>query len=248
MSNELDRERQHVAATPGGGEIPAPMEGDSSRCGPEHGVRKGAGGARPPARDTQPDRTTRFIETALGTLSYSEIAPILAERVLRVEARIYGGDFEGLNLDERLLSELHRLICADLVPDWAGRWRAIAVRVGNLEPPLPHKIPVLMRDYGADFSARWPDASAGLSHLTLECLAFAEGRFLTIHPFTDFNGRTIRLFLLEILRRLDLPRVVLAPESEVERQSYFHALDAADRSDWQPLITIWETRLINGNP
>jgi len=248
MTNELDRERQCVAATPGGGEIPAAMEGDSSRRGPEHGVREGAGGDQSPPRDTRPDRATRFIETALGTLAYSEVAPILAERVLRAEARIYGRDFEGRELDERLLSELHELICADLVPDWAGKWRAIEVRVGNLEPPVPHKIPVLMREYGADLSARWPDASAGLSQLTLECLAFAEGRFLTIHPFTDFNGRTIRLFLLEILRRLDLPRVVLAPESEVDRQSYFQALEAADRADWQPLAAIWETRLINATP
>ncbi len=248
MTNELDRKRQLLAATPGGGKTPAPMEGDPSRCGPEHGVREGAGGDPPPARDTRPDRATRFIETALGTLSYSELAPILAEQVLRVEARIYGRDFEDRNLNEHLLSELHGLICADLVPDWAGKWRAIEVRVGNLEPPLPHNIPVLMRNYGADLSARWPDASTGLSHLTLECLAFAEGRFLTIHPFTDFNGRTIRLFLLEILRRLDLPRVVLAPESEAERQSYFQALEAADRADWQPLASIWETRLINANP
>jgi hypothetical protein len=72
---------------------------------------------------------------------------MLAERVLRVEARIYGEDFEDRNLDEHLLSALHGLICTDLVPEWAGKWRAIEVRVGNLEPPLPHKIPVLMRDY-----------------------------------------------------------------------------------------------------
>ena len=59
-----------------------------------------------------------------------------------------------------------------------------------------------MRTYTADLNARWPDASASLSDLTLEFLAFAEGRFLTVHPFRDFNGRTIRLFLLELLRRL----------------------------------------------
>lgn len=237
-----------MAATPGGGETPAPMEGDSSRCGPEHGIRAGAGGDQPPPRDTRPDRATRFIETALGTLSSSELAPILAERVLRVETRIYGRDFESRDLNERLLSQFHGLICSDIVPDWAGKWRAIEVRVGNLEPPLPHHIAVLMRDYGADLSARWPDASASLGHLTLEFLAFAEGRFLTIHPFTDFNGRTIRLFLLEILRRLDLPRVVLAPASEMERRSYFQALEAADRADWQPLSAIWENRLINATP
>ena len=30
-------------------------------------------------------------------------------------------------------------------------------------------------------------------------------------PIQDFNDHTIRLFLLELLRRLDLPRVALAP-------------------------------------
>ncbi len=35
-------------------------------------------------------------------------------------------------------------------------------------------------------------------------LFFAEERFLTIHPFRDFNGRAIRLLLTELLRRLDL--------------------------------------------
>jgi fido (protein-threonine AMPylation protein) len=40
------------------------------------------------------------------------------------------------------------------------------------------------------------NAAAGeMNELTLEFLAFAEGRFLKIHPFRDFNGRTIRLFL-----------------------------------------------------
>jgi len=65
-----------------------------------------------------------------------------------------------------------------------------------------------------------------MNELTLEFLAFAEGRFLTIHPFQNFNGRTIRLFLAELMRRLDLPGVVLAPEGEAERADYFLALEA----------------------
>ena len=63
-----------------------------------------------------------------------------------------------------------------------------------------------------------------------------------IYQSQDFNGRTIRLFLLELLRRLDLPRVVLAPETEAERHAYFRALEAADRQDWQPLVGIWQHR------
>ena len=242
MADELDRKHPPVAAPLGGGETPPPLAGHSPGRGAEHGLRTGAGGTALPARDTRPDRATRFIETTRGILSYSEVAPLLAERALRLETALYQSGFASWPPDERLAAEFHRRICHDLVPDWAGAWRTIEVRVGHLTPPAPHQVPLLMRDYGADLLARWPAASAALGELTLELLAFAEGRFLTIHPFQDFNGRTIRLFLLELLRRLDLPRVVLAPAQESERQAYFHALEAADRCDWQPLVAIWKDR------
>ncbi len=173
---------------------------------------------------------------------------MLAERVLRVEAALYQLEFANWPPDERLAAEFHRRICGDLLPDWAGRWRTIAVRVGNLTPPPPHQVALLMREYGADLIARWPAAAAAVSDLTLELLAFAEGRFLSIHPFPDFNGRTIRLFLLELLRRLDLPRVTLAPESETERELYFRALEAADHRDWQPLVRLWQQRFVAASP
>lgn len=79
--------------------------------------------------------------------------------------------------------------------------------------------------------------------LALEFLAFAEGRFLSIHPFRDFNGRTIRVILAELLRRLDFPLVNLAPDNEEARALYFAALETADRCDWQPLIAIWSQRI-----
>ena len=139
-------------------------------------------------------------------------------------------------------TDLHARLCGDLVPDWAGRWRVFEVTVGRLQPTPPHLIAQEMRRYTADLTARWPEASLTLSELTLEFLAFAEGRFLTVHPFRDFNGRTIRLFLLELLRRLDLPRVVLAPQAEPDRAAYFAALEAADRHDWRPLMEQWRER------
>lgn len=247
MNRDLDREHRKVEAASRGRETSSPLEVDSSRCGSEHGLRERASGDEPPSRDTRPDRATRFIETTRGILSYSEIAPLLAEQVLVVESRIYRGDFSHLPLGENLAAEIHRLISVDLVPDWAGKWRTIDVRVGNLEPPKPPMVPVLMRDYGADLAARWQGASSRIGDLTLEFLAFAEGRFLTIHPFADFNGRTIRLFLLELLQRFDLPELELAPQSDQQREKYFLALEAADQSDWAPLIEIWQSRLTPEN-
>lgn len=154
MPDELDPEHPPVAPAPGGGETPPPLAGHSAGRGPEHGVRARTGGDSPAARDTRPDRTTRFIETTRGVLAYSELAPLLAERVLCVEATLYQLEFAAWPPDERLAAEFHRRICADLVPDWAGRWRNIEVHVGNLIPPPPHQVPMLMRDYGADLTAR----------------------------------------------------------------------------------------------
>ena len=93
MSDDLDRKHREMEKATSRGETPSPLAGDSSRRSPEHGLREGTGGDEPSSRDTRPDRATRFIETTRGILSYSEIAPLLAEQVLLVESRIYRGDF-----------------------------------------------------------------------------------------------------------------------------------------------------------
>jgi CRISPR-associated endonuclease/helicase Cas3 len=242
MPHELEGQHHPLAQPDAGGEAAPQLGGDPDGCGAEHGLRAGAGGHGPDSRDTRPDRATRFVETTHGVLSYTELAPLLADRVTQVEAAILAGQYAAEPLDEWLILELHRRLCADLVPDWAGKWRDIEVQVGRLTPPQPHALPMLMRDYGRDLQARLKGVDEESGELLLEFLAFAEGRFLTIHPFRDFNGRTIRLFLTELRRRLDLPRVTLAPADEAARQAYFLALEAADQLNWQPLIAIWRER------
>ena len=50
----------------------------------------------------------------------TELAPLLAERVLRLETALYQPEFTAWPPDERLAAEFHRRICHDLVPEWAG--------------------------------------------------------------------------------------------------------------------------------
>ena len=189
---------------------------------------------------TSPGHATRTVETTRGVLTYAQLAPLLAERVLAVEQQIAAGDFQSRMLDGDFTRQLHAATAGDLVPDWAGQWRTVAVQVGAHEPPAPHEIPLLMRIYSDDLAAR-------LIHLTddllLETLAFAEGRLLSIHPFRDFNGRVTRLFLRELLRRLDLPPVDLVPTAQTDEPIYFAALRAGDALNWQPLAAIWRQRL-----
>lgn len=243
MPDDLHRDHPPMEGTATGAQAATPLGGHPAECSSEHGFRAGTGGHRDDPRDTRPDRATRFVETTLGVLSYTELAPLLGERVTRLEEAIQAEEFQGRALDESLLAEFHTRICGDLTPDWAGKWRAVEVTVGPLSPPAPHQLPMLMRDYVLDLQARWEGAAGDDIDLTLEFLAFTEGRFLSIHPFRDFNGRTVRVFLAELLRRLDYPPVDLAPESDDARARYFAALEAAHRHGLRPLVAIWRTRL-----
>jgi CRISPR-associated endonuclease/helicase Cas3 len=195
------------------------------------------------APDTSPPGgATRYIQTTRGLLSYSQLAPLLAERVLRVERDIAAGNFAAQAMAPDLLLEFHRAIAGDLCPEWAGRWRDAEVRVGEHHPPPPYRVPMLMRDYGEDLRVRLENATGRMDELLLETLAFAEGRLLSIHPFTDFNGRVTRLFLREVLRRLELPPVDLVPTDPAGEVAYRAALRAGDSLDWRPLMKIWQRR------
>lgn len=68
VSDELDRKRPQMAGLPGG-------------RGPVDGLREGAGLGSLGSRDTRPPEATRFLETTLGFLSYTDLAPLPTERV-----------------------------------------------------------------------------------------------------------------------------------------------------------------------
>ena len=189
----------------------------------------------------QSNSSTRWVETTQGILNYQQLAPLLAERVLRVQQLIERDAYAHSDLNEDLLQRMHAEFCADLVPEWAGQWRRVAVRVGDHEPPQPHEVPLRMRDYISDLRVRL--AGAANIQLLPELLAFAEGRLLSIHPFLDFNGRVTRLWLWELLRRLRLPPVRLAPIDSASQNSYLIAIRAFDHGNAQLLAEIWRQRL-----
>jgi CRISPR-associated endonuclease/helicase Cas3 len=157
---------------------------------------------------------------------------------LRVERDIAVGNFAAQAVAPDLLLEFHRAIAGDLCPEWAGRWRDAEVRVGEHHPPPPYRVPMLMRDYGEDLRVRLENATGRVDELLLETLAFAEGRLLSIHPFTDFNGRVTRLFLREVLRRLELPSLDLVPTDPAGEVAYRASLRAGDNLDWRPLTRL----------
>jgi CRISPR-associated endonuclease/helicase Cas3 len=236
----LEKSHRPVAETPAGGADPDSPEPHPPQGRAEHGLRGRAGEPGDAGGGTQaPPSATRHLITSLGILSYAELAPHLALRVQDLEADVAEGRYADRALDEDLIRDLHQRICGDLVPEIAGRWRRVDVRVGQHQAPDYPRVPVLMRDYCLDLQARCVGLSGHIDERVPEFLAFAEGRLLWVHPFADFNGRTTRVLLAELLRRFGLPAIDPTPESGAETERYLGALRAADRADWTPLIARW---------
>ena len=208
----------------------------------EHVDGGGTGESRVAEGSSLPYGATRYLDTTRGRLTYSEVADLLAARAVEIQLAIVTGAYAEMPFDEQIVARIHRDLCESLVPQWAGKWRAVAVTVGRHEPPPPHQLTQAMRDYAADLQARWEFSVGEDESLLLESLAFAEGHFLTIHPFHDFNGRAVRLWLREILRRAALPELRLEVHSAEEKETYFAALRAADQHDLVPLKAIWRQR------
>jgi len=240
----LDGSDRTLAQATAGRTVASPSAGDSTPRSELDGDGGRAGGGNgDPGTTRLPHSATRFVETSLGIISYRQLALHLSDQVADVEAAIARREYAALPLDEYFLLGLHGQLCRELVPAIAGRWRTGDVLVGDHEPPPSRLVPLRMREYAADLAARMESALANPEQRLLETLAFAEGLLLHIHPFADFNGRVTRLFLIELLYRLDLPIIDPAAASDAETQRYLAALRAYHRKDAAPLMAIWRERL-----
>ena len=241
--HQLDESRRVLAQPAARGAAAAPLASNSPSCGQLHGHGGGTSGRGVASGTTRPPHlSTRYIETTAGILTYQQLAPLLAEKVGEAEAAIVNRIWQDLTFEE-LLIKLHQCICEDLTPDIAGHWRRKDVRVGDHEPPRFYKVPELMHNYVEDLKKRLDSMSTDLDAQLIDHLTFAEGRLLHIHPFEDFNGRVSRLFLIEILYRLNLEIAIdPATASPDEAKEYFAALHAYDNRNSRPLSNIWRRR------
>ena len=243
-SHELERQHPPLAQ-PEPGAAAATEPGAQPGAGlAEHGLRARAGEPELAASATRsPADATRSFDTAQGRLSYAELAEQLAAPLLAIDVRQRRGEYAERALDEALLLGLHAELSGALFPEEAGRYRQKSVQVGAHEPPPPSLVAQRMRDYIGNLAERMHHLNDEADDPLLEFLAYAEGELLSIHPFPDLNGRMSRLWLTEILRRLQLPPVDVVPPDDEFRARYLDALGAADRRDWAPLMALWKERL-----
>ena len=80
MVDDLDRKHREMETASSRREASSSLEGDSSRCGSEHGLRGRTSGHPDASRNPRPARATRFIETKPAMLSNAEIPLFLPDQ------------------------------------------------------------------------------------------------------------------------------------------------------------------------
>jgi len=137
-------------------------------------------------------------------------------------------------IDESTVRELHRRIVFRSQPEIGGIYSNLPRRVAGSPVVFPNavKIPGLMKEYGEWLAKAAPEPPASFD---------AHFRLVSIHPFTDGNGRTARLLMNLLLLRGGYPPVAVRPE---DRKTYLDTLEHASiREDLKPLRTFMYQRL-----
>lgn len=136
----------------------------------------------------------------------------------------------------------HRLVCFELPPRLVGRFRREQIYIQKavaapgeptISPPLPAEVPTLVNNLCAHWRERYVAATD--DETKLEMVADFFHRFMSIHPFSDGNGRVARSLLMqqcvELFGHVDMSLFNRGVD-------YYAALQAADRKDLKPLKTL----------
>ena len=183
------------------------------------------------------DDATSYKQTKQGILPRHQLLPLESEGVQRAFDFIQSGKLQ--HVTPQSILELHKIAFGPIF-DWAGSWRTGPATFGNLEGAAFFEIPVLVQEYCRDLEERLkhlPPRSETENYFRelVALLAWAQHRFVAIHPFGDYNGRIGRLLTNAILHTLDLPFLELRAESEEDRKRYIQALRSADELDFSSL-------------
>lgn len=121
------------------------------------------------------------------------------------------------DLRELDILEIHKAILQKIEENHAGRYRTQYARLTGSETVLPNpvKIPDLMKVF-----INWLTGE-NLDH-PAKIAADAHFKLVTIHPFSDGNGRTSRLLMNLLLMQAGYPPAIIRKEDRLE---YVNALE-----------------------
>jgi len=107
-----------------------------------------------------------------------------------------------------------------------GEYRLVNVHAGSRTFPNYSKIPALMKSFVGE--ANKQIAEAKTFQQKCEAAFYAHFQFVSIHPFSDGNGRTSRLIMNYILAVFDLPVFYVYKSNRI---SYIQSLEKSRETD-----------------
>lgn len=113
-------------------------------------------------------------------------------------------------ITENDILAIHGIVLRGIDDDNAGYYRKVAVSISgsSVIMPNPIKVPDLMASF-----IGWLTSTTDLHPVMIA--AEAHYRLVTIHPFTDGNGRTARLLMNLILMMNGYPPAIIKPEERL---------------------------------
>lgn len=166
-----------------------------------------------------------------GTLSLKETADLLQQHITPrnkpiedvKEAEAHKKVFYEMldykkDLNHSTVLYWHKMLLQDTKPDIAGiiRRHHVAIARSKVELPFPVELNTLLHEF-----FRWYHKNKNkLNPVVLAALVHL--KFVTIHPFSDGNGRISRLMMNFVLHKHNYPMVNI---EYTNRNSYYNALE-----------------------
>lgn len=200
---------------------------------------------------TKPKGATSYKETAFGIIPQSQLITLELEGTKKgleyISTLIKAGKNAPITPD--LICKLHAISFSWIFPKWAGKYRNIQVTFSGKEAPPYYRIPELMVILCKNLKERLrhlPKADDEEKFIikVVELLAWFQHRFVFIHPFQDYNGRTARMLTTFTLLQLNLPPIELKAETKKDRKQYLTAMQKADEEDFVFLEKLINNALI----
>jgi len=132
---------------------------------------------------------------------------------------------------QKILKWHHKLL-NETKKDIAGRIRRhpVAISGSRYLPPPPVEVELQLREF-----FRWYEKNKTRLN-PVELAALAHLKFVTIHPFSDGNGRISRLIMNSILHKHSYP---LFNIPYTNRTSYYNALERAQTKKQEHIFAHW---------
>lgn len=148
-------------------------------------------------------------------------------REVFLEMMAYSGE---LNLQKTL--EWHKKLLGQTKSDIAGKIRShdVAIAMSKFKPPLYIELDFLLKEF-----FDWYRKGKKTIH-PVELAALVHLKFVTIHPFSDGNGRISRLLMNFVLKKEGFPLLDIPYE---KRTGYYNALERSQIKKEDSIFVQW---------